>query len=121
MLGSLFAGTKESPGEVEQSTRGLVKRVRGMASFEALTARAAREGGVLDREYFEQRAPEGVEGTVPYRGEVADLVAKLVAGLRSGMSYSDATSLEELWAKARFIRVTANGVRENQPHAAVSR
>ncbi|MEM7274701.1 MAG: IMP dehydrogenase [Actinomycetota bacterium] len=117
MIGSLFAGTKESPGELQQSAHGLVKRVRGMASFEALTARAAREGEVVDREYFEQRSPEGVEGTVPYRGEVAKVVARLIAGLRSGMSYSDATSLEEFWANAEFIRVTSNGVRENLPHA----
>ncbi len=117
MVGSMFAGTKESPGDLEQSAQGLVKRVRGMASFEALNARAAREGEVVDREYFEQRAPEGVEGTVPYRGEVSKVIAKLVAGLRSGMSYSDATTIEEFWQKAEFIRVTANGVRENQPHA----
>jgi IMP dehydrogenase/GMP reductase len=117
MVGSLFAGTKESPGGVEQSSHGLVKRVRGMASFEALDARAARGGEALDREYFEQRAPEGVEGTVPYRGAVDKVAAKLVAGLRSGMSYSDATTIEEFWRKAEFIQVTANGVRENQPHA----
>jgi IMP dehydrogenase/GMP reductase len=119
MIGSLFAGTKESPGKLEQSNNGLVKRVRGMASFEALNARAAREGEVVDHEYFEQRAAEGVEGTVPYRGEVAKVVWKLVAGLRSGMSYSDATSVEEFWQKAEFIRITANGVRENQPHATI--
>ncbi|MEM9563770.1 MAG: IMP dehydrogenase [Actinomycetota bacterium] len=117
MVGSLLAGTKESPGELEQSPRGLVKRIRGMASFEALSARALREGGVVDREYFEQRSPEGVEGTVAYRGEASRIIAKLVAGLRSGMSYSDARTIEEFWAKAEFVRVTANGVRENQPHA----
>lgn len=120
MIGSLLAGTKESPGEVEQSPRGLVKRVRGMASFEALNARAAREGEAVDREYFEQRSPEGVEGTVPYQGAANRVVGRLVAGLRSGMSYSDARTIEEFWAKAEFIRVTANGVRENQPHATVA-
>ena len=119
MIGSMFAGTKESPGEVQHSAQGLVKRVRGMASFEALHARAAREGETVDREYFEQRAPEGVEGTVPYRGEVAKVVGRLVAGVRSGMSYSDATSIEEFWEKAEFIQVTANGVRENHPHATI--
>ncbi|MEM7338927.1 MAG: IMP dehydrogenase [Actinomycetota bacterium] len=120
MLGSLFAGTKESPGEVEQSSRGLVKRVRGMASFEAIEARAARAGEDVDEEYFEQRAPEGVEGTVPYRGSVNKVVATLMAGLRSGMSYSDARTIPEFWDKAEFIRVTNNGVRENQPHATFS-
>lgn len=117
MIGSLFAGTRESPGEVEQSPQGLVKRVRGMASFEALEARARRAGESVDDEYFEQRAPEGVEGTVPYRGEVSRLVASLLAGVRSGMSYSDARTIEELWEKAAFIQVTGSGVRENLPHA----
>ena len=117
MIGSLFAGTKESPGEVEQTSRGLVKRVRGMASFEAIEARAARSGEDINEEYFEQRAPEGVEGAVPYRGEVSKVVANLLAGLRSGMSYSDARSIPDFWAKAEFIQVTANGVRENKPHA----
>lgn len=117
MIGSLFAGTKESPGEVEHSPTGLVKRVRGMASFEALQARAHRQGESLDREYFEQRAPEGVEGTVAYRGSVVKMVARMVAGLRSGMSYSNATTISELWENAQFIQVTANGVNENKPHA----
>ncbi len=117
MMGSMLAGTKESPGDLEQSDRGLVKRVRGMASFEALEARAAREGEPIDAEYFEQRAPEGVEGSVPYRGEVGKLVGSLMAGVRSGMSYSDARSIEEFWVKAEFIRVTPSAVAMNRPHA----
>lgn len=117
MLGSLFAGTKESPGDLEQSNRGLVKRVRGMASFEAIEARAVRAGRDIDDEYFEQRVPEGVEGVVPYRGEVSKVVAHLLAGLRSGMSYSNAATIPELWDHARFIRVTNRGVRESQAHA----
>ena len=117
MIGSLFAGTKESPGEVEQSTRGLVKRVRGMASFEAIEARAVREGESVDEEYFEQRAPEGVEGTVPYRGEVSKVLYGLLAGVRSGMSYTDARTIEEFWTKAEFVRVTPSVVQMNSPHA----
>jgi IMP dehydrogenase len=117
MIGSMFAGTKESPGEIEQSSRGLVKRVRGMASFEAIEARAKREGTEIDAEYFEQRAPEGVEGTVPYRGAVAQLLFGLLAGLRSGMSYSDARTIEELWQKAEFVLVTPNEKAMNHPHA----
>ncbi len=120
MIGSLFAGTKESPGEVEQSPRGLVKRVRGMASFEALESRARRDGQDIDEEYFEQRAPEGVAGTVPYRGSVAKVVANLVAGLRSGMSYSNADTIPRFWERARFVQVTANGVWESHPHATLS-
>ncbi len=117
MMGSMLAGTKESPGDLEQSDRGLVKRVRGMASFEALEARAAREGESIDAEYFEQRAPEGVEGLVPYRGEVAKVLGSLMAGVRSGMSYSDARSIEEFWVKAEFIRVTPAALAMNRPHA----
>ncbi len=117
MIGSLFAGTKESPGEVESTARGLVKRVRGMASFEALEARAERHGEEIDEEYFEQRSPEGVEGSVPYRGEVAKLIGSLTAGLKSGMSYSDARTIPEFWANAEFVRVTPVGLRENTPHA----
>ncbi|MFV0260042.1 MAG: IMP dehydrogenase [Acidimicrobiales bacterium] len=119
MIGSLFAGTKESPGEVEPSSRGLVKRVRGMASFEAIEARATRAGHDLADEYFEQRAPEGVEGTVPYRGTVVKVVGTLLGGLRSGMSYRNAASIEEFWETARVVRVTDNGRREGQPHAAL--
>ncbi|MCB0996773.1 MAG: IMP dehydrogenase [Acidimicrobiales bacterium] len=118
MVGSMLAGTKESPGEVEQTGRGLVKRVRGMASREAVERRAERHGEELDDEYFEQRAPEGVEGLVPYRGSVDKLVLQLMAGLKSSMSYLDARDLSTFRANARFIRVTPAGVRENSPHAA---
>ena len=117
MIGSMFAGTKESPGEVESSPKGLVKRVRGMASFEAIEARAIRTGELVDDEYFEQRAPEGVEGVVPYKGEVSKLIAQMVAGLKSGMSYSNARTIPEFWEKAEFIRVTSTGLKENKPHA----
>lgn len=117
MIGSMFAGTKESPGEVESTRHGLMKRVRGMASFEAIEARAERHGEEIDDEYFEQRAPEGVEGAVPYKGEVAKIVHQLMAGVKSAMSYSDARSIPELWENARFVRVTPLGLRENLPHA----
>ena len=117
MIGSMFAGTKESPGEIEQSPHGLVKRVRGMASFEALERRARREGTEVDAEYFEQRAPEGVEGTVVYKGSVGPLVGQLLAGLRSSMSYLDAGSIAEFQANAQFIRITNAGLTESHPHA----
>ena len=117
MIGSMFAGTKESPGEIEQSPHGLVKRVRGMASFEALERRARREGTEVDDEYFEQRAPEGVEGTVVYKGSVGPLVATLLAGVRSAMSYLDAGSIAEFQVNAQFIRITNAGLTESHPHA----
>lgn len=121
MIGSMFAGTKESPGEIEQSPHGLVKRVRGMASFEALERRAHREGTEFDAEYFEQRAPEGVEGTVAYKGSVGPLVQKLLAGVRSSMSYLNATSIAEFQKNAQFIRITNAGLTESHPHATALR
>ena len=117
MVGSMLAGTKESPGEVEQGAKGLQKRIRGMASFEAVQARADRAGEDLDEEYLSYRAPEGVEGTVPYKGEVSKLVLKLMAGLRSAMSYTDARTLAEFSDKAEFVAVTPQGVIESLPHA----
>jgi len=117
MIGSMFAGTKEAPGEVEQTERGLFKRVRGMASREAAEQRAARAGEELDDEYFEHRAAEGVEGLVPYRGSVVLLVNELMAGLKSSMSYSNSASLEQFRANVKMVRITGAGLNENHPHA----
>lgn len=117
MIGSMFAGTKEAPGDVEQTERGLFKRVRGMASREAAEQRAARAGEELDDEYFEHRAAEGVEGLVPYRGSVQILVNEMMAGLKSSMSYSDSATLQEFRGKAQMVRVTGAGLSENHPHA----
>ena len=121
MVGSMLAGTKESPGEVEQGAKGLQKRIRGMASFEAVKARADRSGEDLDEEYLSYRAPEGVEGTVPYKGEVSKLVWQMMAGLRSAMSYTDARTLPEFWQLAEFIAVTPQGSIESLPHATLGR
>lgn len=117
MIGSLFAGTKESPGEVESTPSGLMKSVRGMASFEAEVLRAERHGLELEDEYFEQRSPEGVERSVPYRGEVAKLVGQLIGGLKSSMSYLDADDLATFSKNASFVQITAAGLREGHPHA----
>ncbi|MCY4067813.1 MAG: IMP dehydrogenase [Acidimicrobiaceae bacterium] len=119
MVGSMLAGTKESPGELEQGPKGLQKRIRGMASFEAVIARADRSGEDLDEEYLSYRAPEGVEGTVPYKGEASKLVQQLMAGLRSAMSYTNARNLEEFRSLAEFVAVTPQGMTENLPHATV--
>ncbi len=119
MVGSMLAGTKESPGELEQGPKGLQKRIRGMASFEAVIARADRSGEDLDEEYLSYRAPEGVEGTVPYKGEVSKLVLQLMAGLRSAMSYTNAHNLAEFRSRAEFVAVTPQGMIENLPHATV--
>jgi guanosine monophosphate reductase len=117
MIGSLFAGTRESPGELEQSDRGLVKSIRGMSSHEAIRSRAARTGEEVDDEYFEQRAAEGVTALVPYKGEVGGLIGQLLGGVKSAMSYCNARTIPELWEKAEFIRVTQAGIVESHPHA----
>src|SRR6516162_132582 len=113
MLGNLLAGTEESPGA--SVTRGgrQYKLYRGMAS---LWTSAERRDMPQDDELLSEIVPEGIEATVPYRGKVAAVLTQLIGGLRSGMSYCGATTLGELRANARFIRVTEAGVREGMPH-----
>ncbi len=117
MIGSLLAGTRESPGEVEETSTGPIKRVRGMASLEAAVLRAARRGAELDDEYFEHRSPEGIERTVAYRGTAAEVIRSLMGGVRSAMSYLGATDLDTFQRNARFVRTTPAGVAESHPHA----
>ena len=116
MLGSLLAGTKESPGDVEQSSHGLVKRIRGMASREAVEDRAERLREQLDAEYFEMRSPEGVESTVPYKGLVGKIIGNLMGGVKSSFSYLNAENIREFQENAAFIRVSPAGLREGEPH-----
>ncbi len=121
MLGNLLAGTDESPGMVLVERGHKVKVARGMASAEAQADRAQREDPTLGWAAYESDlsdvAPEGIQAAVPYRGPVADVVRQLVAGLRSGMSYCDATTVETLQANAKFVRITESGRIESGPHA----
>lgn len=121
MLGSLLAGTRESPGEVEETSTGPVKRLRGMASLEAAVLRAARRGAELEDEYFEHRSPEGIERRVAYRGTASDVVRSLMGGVRSAMSYLGANDLETFRRNARFVRTTPAGLAESHPHASSGR
>ncbi len=113
MVGSLFAGTEESPGELEIYQGRSYKVYRGMGSLGAL------EEGSRDR-YFQEGqqklVPEGVEGRVPFRGPVSDTVFQLVGGLRSGMGYCGTATIAELRRDAGFMRITAAGLRESHPH-----
>lgn len=113
MLGSLFAGTEESPGESEIYQGRRFKVYRGMGSLGAMKA------GSRDR-YFQENAqklvPEGIEGRVPYKGPVADTIYQLVGGIRAGMGYCGAETLESLALNSRFIRITSASLRENHPH-----
>jgi len=113
MLGSLFAGTEESPGEIEIYQGRSFKVYRGMGSM------AAMEKGSKDR-YFQEDAkklvPEGVEGRVPYKGSLSETVFQLVGGLRAGMGYCGAPNIEYLKRNAKFIRITSAGLIESHPH-----
>jgi len=113
MIGSLLAGTEESPGETILYQGRTFKAYRGMGSIGAMEAGSAdRYGQTAGGKYV----PEGVEGRVPYKGPLAALVEQLIGGLRSGMGYCGAKTLEELVETAKFVRVTSAGLRESHVH-----
>ena len=116
MIGSLFAGTEEAPGEVILFQGRNFKTYRGMGSIGAMkqgsSDRYSQEGTVADSKYV----PEGIEGRVAYKGTVAETVTQLVGGLKSGMGYTGCRNISELQTKARFIRITSAGLRESHVH-----
>ncbi len=115
MLGSLFAGVDESPGETILYRGRSFKSVRGMGSVGAMiegSKERYRQGGIDT----DKLVPEGIEGMVPYKGKLSDFVYQLVGGMRSGMGYSGARTIPEFWERARFVRVTSAGMRESHPH-----
>jgi IMP dehydrogenase len=116
MIGSMLAGTDESPGMIMTRRGHRYKASRGMASLEANIERNKREGNDLTQEEVEDYVAEGVEAAVPYRGRAREVLTQLVGGLQSGMSYSGANSIEELQEKAIFVRMTGAGLRESGPH-----
>jgi IMP dehydrogenase len=117
MIGSLLAGTEESPGASVVRDGRRYKIVRGMASLSAnIERKMVEKGGEVDLVDWEQVVPEGVEAIVPFRGAVVDLLYQLVGGLRSGLSYAGATNLAELRKNAEFIRITGAGMRESDTH-----
>jgi len=118
MIGSLLAGTEESPGWTIVRKGMKYKVYRGMASLAATISKKKKEGGPeLEREDIAEVVPEGVEALVPYRGHAIEVLNQLAGGLRSGMSYSGAKDLPTLWRKAEFIRITPAGWAESKPHA----
>jgi IMP dehydrogenase len=116
MIGSMLAGTDESPGMIMTRRGHRYKASRGMASLEANIDRNKREGNDLTQEEIEDYVAEGVEAAVPYRGKAREVLTQLVGGLQSGMSYSGAHSIEELYEKAIFVRMTGAGLKESGPH-----
>jgi IMP dehydrogenase len=116
MLGSLFAGLDESPGEVFVAEGRQFKAVRGMGSIGAMqkgSKERYRQGDVTDAQKL---VPEGIEGRVPYKGSLSPFVYQLAGGCRAGMGYCGAATIPELWDRANWVRITAAGVRESHPH-----
>jgi IMP dehydrogenase len=116
MMGSMLAGTDESPGESILAEGRRFKAIRGMGSL------AAMQDGSADR-YFQQGelaasklVPEGIEGRVPYKGPVADVLFQMVGGLRSGMGYCGVATIEELRRDVEMVQITSAGLRESHPH-----
>jgi IMP dehydrogenase len=116
MLGSMLAGTDESPGAPVVKDGRRYKVVRGMASLTANVQRRAVDKGEVSDEDYAEVVPEGVEAMVPYRGSVNDILYQLVGGLRSGLSYAGAANIQELWEKAEFIQMTQAGMKESGSH-----
>lgn len=113
MMGSMFAGTEESPGET------ILYRGRSYKSYRGMGSIGAMEQGSKDR-YFQNDAkklvPEGVEGMVPYKGKAEDIVFQMIGGIRAGMGYCGASSLQDLQEKAQFVKITAASLKESHPH-----
>jgi IMP dehydrogenase len=116
MIGSLFAGTEEAPGEVILFQGRSFKSYRGMGSIGAMREgsrdRYAQDLGVSESKLV----PEGIEGRVPYKGTLADMVTQLVGGLRSGMGYTGCRNINEFQEKTRFLRITSAGLKESHVH-----
>jgi IMP dehydrogenase len=118
MLGGLFAGTEEAPGEVELFQGRSYKSYRGMGSLSAMS----QQQGSSDR-YFqdetdsaEKLVPEGIEGRVPYKGSLIAVIHQLLGGVRASMGYTGSRTIAELHEKAQFVRVTSAGIRESHVH-----
>ena len=117
MLGGLLAGVDEAPGEVVSNDEGRFKAYRGMGSLGAMTARRSRDRyGQAEIGDFSKLVPEGVEGHVEAQGPLDALVHQLVGGLRAGMKYVGAATIDDLRTRARFVRISGAGLRESHPH-----
>ncbi len=116
MIGSLFAGTEESPGETILYQGRTYKVYRGMGSIEAMRQGSSDRYSQDDYDTDSKLVPEGIVGRVPYRGPLADTIYQLVGGLKSGMGYAGCRTLKELQTTARFIRITPAGLRESHVH-----
>jgi len=115
MIGSLFAGTTESPGEIELFQGRSYKVYRGMGSVAAMRQGSASRYGQSEREE-NKLVPEGIEGRVHYKGDLSHTVYQLVGGLKAGMGYTGCRSIKELHENAQFYSITGAGLRESHVH-----
>jgi IMP dehydrogenase len=116
MIGALFAGLKEGPGQLVIYKGRQFKEYRGMGSLGAMVKGSAERYGQSSSAEQAKLVPEGVEGRVPYRGTLSEFVYQLVGGLRAGMGYCGAKNIEELMKKARFLQISGASVVESHPH-----
>src|SRR5262245_15842274 len=129
MIGSLFAGTEESPGETILYQGRTFKAYRGMGSLSAMARGSADRyfqdgvaqegGGPKSNGTLSKMVPEGIEGMVPYKGSVHQMILQLTGGVRSGMGLAGCSSIEEMRTKAEFVRITAAGLKESHAHDVV--
>jgi len=116
MIGNLFAGTDESPGDIVLYQGRSYKVYRGMGSLEAMKEGSRDRYFQEDVESETKLVPEGIEGRVPYRGALSDCIQQLIGGLKAGMGYVGARTIQELQQKAKFVRITSSGLRESHVH-----
>jgi len=116
MIGSLFAGVEESPGETILYKGRTFKAVRGMGSIGAMVKGSKERYGQGSVKESDKLVPEGIEGMVPYKGKLSSFVYQLVGGVRAAMGYCGSKDISELWSKAQFVRITSAGQRESHPH-----
>jgi IMP dehydrogenase len=116
MIGSLFAGTEESPGETILYEGRKFKTYRGMGSLGAMRAGSADRYFQDVEDEIQKLVPEGIEGRVPYKGTLSEVVYQMIGGLRAAMGYCGCATIAELQQKARFVRITSAGWRESHPH-----
>jgi IMP dehydrogenase len=119
MLGSLLAGTQESPGEIVIYQGRSYKAYRGMGSVEAMKKGSSDRYYQKDTSEAEELVPEGIVGRIPYRGTIRENIIQMVGGLKAGMGYLGANTIEDLHEKARFVKITAAGLKESHVHDVV--
>jgi IMP dehydrogenase len=119
MLGSLLAGTKESPGELVIYQGRSYKAYRGMGSVEAMKQGSSDRYYQKDTDADEELVPEGIVGRIPYRGTIRENIVQMIGGLKAGMGYLGAANIDELHEKAKFIRISSAGLKESHVHDVV--